>query len=57
MFYAMKQKNMPTYYTEKSINIRQLHYPSLIHGFASMSRLRKAKLAVDNFLDDYKKIL
>ena len=42
---------------EKSINIRQLHYPSLIHGFASMSRLRKAKLAVDNFLDDYKKIL
>ena len=42
---------------EKSINIRQLHYPSLIHGFASMSRLRKAKIAVDNFLDDYKKIL
>ena len=42
---------------EKSINIRQLHYPSLIHGFASMSRLHKAKLAVDNFLDDYKKIL
>ena len=42
---------------QKSINIRQLHYPSLIHGFASMSRLRKAKLAVDHFLDEYEKIL
>ncbi|MDC3359853.1 alpha/beta hydrolase [Gammaproteobacteria bacterium] len=42
---------------QKHINIHQLHYPSLIHGFASMSRLRKAKLAVDNFLDEYKKVL
>ena len=42
---------------QKHINIHQLHYPSLIHGFASMSKLKKAKLAVDNFLDEYKKIL
>ena len=42
---------------QKHINIHQLHYPSLIHGFASMSKLKRAKLAVDNFLDEYKKIL
>ena len=38
-------------------NVIQLHYPSLFHGFASMTRLKSAKLAVDDFLREYKEIL
>ena len=37
--------------------VKQLHYPSLFHGFASMTRLKTAKKAVDDFLFEYKKIL
>mgnify|MGYP001210980720 FL=1 len=37
--------------------VKQLHYPTLFHGFASMSRLQSAKKAVKNFLIEYKKIL
>jgi acetyl esterase len=37
--------------------VKQLHYPSLFHGFASMTRLKAAKKAVDDFLSEYKKIL
>tara|TARA_X000000368_G_scaffold419049_1_gene421813 strand:- start:5476 stop:6486 length:1011 start_codon:yes stop_codon:yes gene_type:complete len=37
--------------------VKQLHYPSLFHGFASMTRLKTAKRAVDDFLFEYKKIL
>ena len=37
--------------------VKQLHYPSLFHGFASMTRLKAAKKAVDDFLFHYKEIL
>ena len=37
--------------------VKQLHYPSLFHGFASMTRLKAAKKAVDDFLKEYKQIL
>ena len=37
--------------------VKQLHYPSLFHGFASMTRLKAARKAVNDFLSEYKKIL
>ena len=37
--------------------VKQLHYPSLFHGFANMTRLKSAKKAVDDFLSEYKEIL
>jgi acetyl esterase len=42
---------------EKGNNVKQLHYPSMFHGFASMTRLNSAKIAVVDFLTEYKKIL
>ena len=42
---------------ENDNTLVQLHYPSLFHGFASMTRLKSAKLAVDDFLKEYKEIL
>jgi hypothetical protein len=37
--------------------VKQLHYPSLFHGFASMTRLKNADKAVCDFLSEYKKLL
>jgi acetyl esterase len=37
--------------------VKQLHYPSLFHGFASMKRLKAALKAVNDFLSEYKEIL
>ena len=42
---------------EKGNNVKQLHYPSMFHGFASMTRLKSAQIAVVDFLTEYKKIL
>tara|TARA_B100001094_G_scaffold173294_1_gene167567 strand:+ start:685 stop:1695 length:1011 start_codon:yes stop_codon:yes gene_type:complete len=42
---------------ESGSSVKQLHYPSLFHGFASMTRLKAAKKAVNDFLSEYKKIL
>ena len=42
---------------ENDNDVTQLHYPSLFHGFASMTRLKSAKMAVDDFLKEYKEIL
>tara|TARA_B100000965_G_scaffold405124_1_gene437986 strand:- start:1177 stop:2187 length:1011 start_codon:yes stop_codon:yes gene_type:complete len=42
---------------ENNNYVKQLHYPSLFHGFASMTRLKSAKKAVDDFLIQYKNIL
>ena len=42
---------------ENDNNVIQMHYPSLFHGFASMTRLKSAKMAVDDFLKEYKEIL
>jgi acetyl esterase len=42
---------------ESGTSVKQLHYPSLFHGFASMTRLKAAKLAVNDFLAEYKEIL
>ncbi len=42
---------------ENNNYVKQLHYPSLFHGFASMTRLKAAKKAVDDFLTEYKQIL
>ena len=38
-------------------NVKQLHYPSLFHGFASITKLKKANDAVNDMLIEYKKIL
>jgi len=42
---------------ENDTYVKQLHYPTLFHGFASMNRLKMARIAVDDFLNEYKKIL
>ena len=42
---------------ENGCFVKQLHYPSLFHGFASMTRLKSANKAVNDFLSEYKKIL
>ena len=41
----------------KNTNIRLLNYPTLFHNFAFMTKLNAAKKAVNNFLDEYKKIV
>ena len=38
-------------------NVKQLHYPNMFHGFVSATRLNAAKIAVDDFLGEYKKII
>ena len=38
-------------------NIKILNYPTLFHKFAFMTKLNAAKKAVNNFLDEYKKIV
>ena len=38
-------------------NVKQLHYPTLFHGFASVTKLKAAQTAVEDFLKEYKKIL
>jgi acetyl esterase len=38
-------------------NVKQLHYPNMFHGFVSSTRLNAAKIAVDDFLGEYKKII
>ena len=38
-------------------NIKILNYPTLFHNFAFMTKLNAAKKAVNNFLDEYKKIV
>ena len=38
-------------------NVKQLHYPNLFHGFVSVTRLKAAKIAVDDFLGEYRKII
>ena len=38
-------------------NVKQLHYPNMFHGFVSSTRLNAAKIAVDDFLREYKKII
>ena len=42
---------------QSGTSVKQLHYPSLFHGFASMTRLKASKKAVNDFLHEYKKIL
>ena len=42
---------------ESGTSVKQLHYPSLFHGFASMTRLKAARKAVNDFLSEYKEIL
>tara|TARA_B100001250_G_scaffold378558_1_gene368469 strand:- start:1571 stop:2581 length:1011 start_codon:yes stop_codon:yes gene_type:complete len=42
---------------EGGTSVKQLHYPSLFHGFASMTRLKAARKAVNDFLSEYKEIL
>lgn len=38
-------------------NVKQLHYPTMFHGFASVTKLKAAQIAVEDFLREYKKIL
>lgn len=42
---------------KKGDNVKQLHYPKMFHGFASMTRLKSAKLATEDFLREYKEML
>lgn len=37
--------------------IKQLHYPALFHGFANSTKIDLASYAVNDFLQEYKKIL
>ena len=37
--------------------VKRLHYPSLFHGFASLTRLKEPYVSVMNFLLEYKKLL
>ena len=42
---------------EKGDKVKQLHYPNMFHGFASVTRIKAAQIAVDDFLSEYRKIL
>ena len=42
---------------KQGTNIKLLNYPTLFHNFAFMTKLNAAKKAVNNFLDEYKKIV
>ena len=42
---------------KQGTNIKLLNYPTLFHNFAFMTKLTTAKKAVNNFLDEYKKIV
>jgi acetyl esterase len=42
---------------EKGDKVKQLHYPNMFHGFASVTRIKAAQIAVDDFLREYKEIL
>ena len=37
--------------------VKRLHYPSLFHGFASLTRLKEPYIAARDFLLEYKKLL
>ncbi len=42
---------------KQGTSIKLLNYPTLFHNFAFMTKLNAAKQAVNNFLDEYKKIV
>ena len=42
---------------KQGTNIKILNYPTLFHNFAFMTKLNTARRAVNNFLDEYKKIV
>tara|TARA_B100001094_G_scaffold79813_2_gene76060 strand:+ start:32 stop:760 length:729 start_codon:yes stop_codon:yes gene_type:complete len=42
---------------KQGTNIKTLNYPTLFHNFAFMTKLHTAKRAVNNFLEEYKKIV
>ena len=42
---------------KQGTNIKILNYPTLFHNFAFMTKLHTARKAVNNFLDEYKKIV
>ena len=42
---------------KQGTSIKLLNYPTLFHNFAFMTKLNAAKNAVNNFLDEYKKIV
>ena len=42
---------------KQGTNIKVLNYPALFHNFAFMTKLKAAKKAVHDFLDEYKKIV
>jgi acetyl esterase len=42
---------------KKGDKVKQLHYPNMFHGFASATKLKASRIAVDDFLREYKKIL
>ena len=42
---------------KQGTDIKVLNYPTLFHNFAFMTKLKAAKKAVHNFLDEYKKIV
>ena len=39
------------------VSIEHIHYPNMFHGFVTMTKLKAAKYAAEDFLSDYKKIL
>ena len=39
------------------VSINHIHYPNMFHGFVTATKLKAAKFAAFDFLEDYKKIL
>ena len=39
------------------VYINHIHYPNMFHGFVTATKLKAAKFAAFDFLEDYKKIL
>ena len=39
------------------VNVEHIHYPNMFHGFVTMTKLKAAEYAANNFLEDYKEML
>ena len=42
---------------KEGVEVEHIHYPNMFHGFVTMTKLKAAKFAAFDFLNDYKKIL
>jgi len=42
---------------KNGVNVEHIHYPNMFHGFVTMTKLKAAEYAANNFLEDYKEML